>query len=339
MPRISVFMPVYNGSVYLERSIGSVMRQTFADWELIALDDGSTDNSRDVLDALARKDSRIRVFSKENDSNGNTARNMEIMNQWAEGEYFFYMSQDDRIAPDLLDRAFHEAVDRQLDIVVPNMLLEDADDTLRAVRGSYPPGGDYSLVLTGREAFYESIDFSINGFALIRRSLMNDKRLDTSCYDSDEYNTRVQFLAADRVGFCNSTFYYYQGNADAITKRFSVCWFQRLDTAVMLDRLFTANIQDYCSYPKLKSWLMGIYISLCVTYMRQYDVMSSADKKSVRARFRKFESEVGFADYRLAVIRRLSRLEGCFALWYFISGTCRNMRWLYSVYKYLKFRR
>lgn len=328
-------MPVYNGSGYLERSIGSVMRQTFADWELIALDDGSTDNSRDVLDALAGKDCRIRVFSKENDGLGNTARNMEIMNQWAEGEYFFYMSQDDRIAPDLFDKAFGEAVDRNLDIVVPNMLLEDADGTEHTVRGAYPPGGNYSLVLTGREAFYESIDFSVNGFALIRRSLMNDKRLDTRYYDSDEYNTRVQFLAAGRVGFCDSTFYYYQGNADAITKRFSVRWFQRLDTAVMLDRLFSANIQDHRLYPKLKSWLMGVYISLCVAYMRQHAVMSPAERKAARTHFCEFERETGFAGYRLAVMRRLSRLEGCFALWYFMFGTCRNMRWLYSAYKYL----
>lgn len=60
-------MPVYNGSEYLERSIGSVISQTFADWELIALDDESTDDSRAILDGLARRDNRIRVFSKHND--------------------------------------------------------------------------------------------------------------------------------------------------------------------------------------------------------------------------------------------------------------------------------
>ena len=62
MTKVSIYMPVYNGSEYLERSIGSVISQTFADWELIALDDESTDDSRAILGGLARRDNRIRVF-------------------------------------------------------------------------------------------------------------------------------------------------------------------------------------------------------------------------------------------------------------------------------------
>ena len=160
-------MPVYNGSEYLERSIGSVISQTFADWELIALDDESTDDSRAILDGLARRDNRIRVFSKHNDGKGNTARNLAMMEKWAQGEYFFYMSQDDRIDADLLEKAVGEAEKRSLDIVLPDMLLEYADGTTSAVQGSYPPNGDHSLVFSGKEAFYRSIDFSIHGFALI----------------------------------------------------------------------------------------------------------------------------------------------------------------------------
>lgn len=333
MTKVSIYMPVYNGSEYLERSIGSVISQTFADWELIALDDESTDDSRAILDGLARRDNRIRVFSKHNDGKGNTARNLAMMEKWAQGEYFFYMSQDDRIDSDLLEKAVGEAEKRSLDIVIPDMLLEYADGTTSAVQGSYPPNGDHSLVFSGKEAFYRGIDFSIHGFALINRRLIDEDRQDTNHYDSDEYNTRLQFLAAGRVGFCDSTFYYYQGNENAITKRFSIRWFQRLDTAVMIDKLFSDTFHDRKSFPKLKSWLMVIYITLSVSYMREWATISPDERKVVIVHFRGFERNIKFGGYRMAVLRRLSPLERCFAVWYFIFGTCRNMKSLFRIYK------
>lgn len=98
-------MPVYNGSLYLQRSIGSVMAQTYANWQLVALDDGSTDDSLSVLKQMAAADKRIKIMTKTNDGKGNTARNIDIMSAEAEGDYIFYMSQDDYISADLLQHA------------------------------------------------------------------------------------------------------------------------------------------------------------------------------------------------------------------------------------------
>lgn len=328
-------MPVYNGAEFLERSIGSVMRQTYADWEIIALDDGSADGSLAVLNRLAAADSRIKVVRKHNDGLGNTARNISIINGHASGEYYFYMSQDDTIAPDLFEKAIAAAQERRLDVVVPDMLLSYSDGSTRAVNGSFPPGGDHTLVLSGREAFYESVDFSINGFALIRRSLIDAMPHDLARYDSDEYNTRLEFLSADRVGFCASTFFYYQDNANAMTKRFSVRWFQRLETARMLDGVFCRVFSDQWRVARIKTWLMGIYINMSVEYMKHRRQMSPVELQAAERLFLEFEARADFSGSRLAVLSRLGTVEKCFAIWYFLFGNCRNMAWLYSLYQSL----
>ena len=64
--KISIIVPVYNAEKYLHRCIDSVLSQTFTDWEMLLVDDGSTDDSLKLLKNLAKKDSRIRVYHKEN---------------------------------------------------------------------------------------------------------------------------------------------------------------------------------------------------------------------------------------------------------------------------------
>ena len=66
MAKISIIVPVYNTAKYLERCIDSIVAQTYADWELLLIDDGSTDDSAIICDEYAAKDERIRVFHKEN---------------------------------------------------------------------------------------------------------------------------------------------------------------------------------------------------------------------------------------------------------------------------------
>ena len=132
-------MPVYNGSMYLQRSIGSVMAQTYADWQLVALDDGSTDDSLSVLKQLAAADKRIKIMTKTNDGKGNTARNIDIMSAEAEGDYIFYMSQDDYISADLLQHAVTRIEETGAEIVVPDMLLANADGSTEQAKGRFHP--------------------------------------------------------------------------------------------------------------------------------------------------------------------------------------------------------
>ena len=94
-PLISVIVPVYNASKYLERCVRAVVAQTYSQWELILIDDGSTDNSLEIIRNFAASDDRIRAFHQENSGAG-MARNKGIEN--AVGEYVVFLDSDDYIS-------------------------------------------------------------------------------------------------------------------------------------------------------------------------------------------------------------------------------------------------
>ena len=92
MPKYSIISPVYNTSEYLEQFIKSVLCQSYSDFELILVDDGSTDNSLDICNRYAEKDLRIRVLTQNNLGAG-PARNNGIKNAY--GDYLFFFDSDD----------------------------------------------------------------------------------------------------------------------------------------------------------------------------------------------------------------------------------------------------
>lgn len=93
-PLISIIIPVYNTEKYIRRCIDSVIAQSYSDWELILVDDGSTDGSGKICDEYAEKDERIRVFHKEN-GGVSSARNVGLDN--ANGEWVSFVDSDDWI--------------------------------------------------------------------------------------------------------------------------------------------------------------------------------------------------------------------------------------------------
>lgn len=100
MPEISIVMPVYNCEDYLEETLSCVFNQTFGDFELICVDDGSTDSSLNILKEFADNDSRLKIISQENKGSG-AARNRGLIE--SSGEYLFFIDSDDYIVPDFLD--------------------------------------------------------------------------------------------------------------------------------------------------------------------------------------------------------------------------------------------
>ena len=92
MPKVSIIVPVYKAEKYLNRCIDSIIAQTFTDWELLLIDDGSPDRSGEICDEYAQKDTRIRVFHK-NNGGVSSARNLGLDNVL--GEYVTFVDSDD----------------------------------------------------------------------------------------------------------------------------------------------------------------------------------------------------------------------------------------------------
>ncbi len=123
---ISVIIPVYNAEKHLERSIKSVLDQTYATLEVILIDDGSTDESGRICDAFAKKDSRVKVIHKANGGQSD-ARNCGL--DIATGDYIGFVDADDSVALNIYE------------VLLDNMIKEDAQISCCGTEQRYPDGG------------------------------------------------------------------------------------------------------------------------------------------------------------------------------------------------------
>lgn len=114
MPKVSVIVPVYNSEMFLSRCLDSILSQSLQDIEVICVDDGSTDNSIDVLNGYSKADSRVRVIRQRNKRQGG-ARNTGL--EAASGEWIGFVDSDDWIAPDFYSVLYDAALRSKADMV------------------------------------------------------------------------------------------------------------------------------------------------------------------------------------------------------------------------------
>lgn len=121
IPKISVIVAVYRAEAYLHRCLNSLLVQTFRDFEVLLVDDGSPDKSGEICDEYARKDARIRVFHKEN-GGVSSARQCGI--DHAKGEYTTHVDPDDWVEPTMLADLYTKAKEEDADMVFGDFYIE-----------------------------------------------------------------------------------------------------------------------------------------------------------------------------------------------------------------------
>ena len=129
-PKVSVILPVYNVAPYLEQCMDSIINQTLKEIEIICVDDGSTDESLDILKNYAKNDERIILIEQKNAGAG-AARNNGLAK--ARGKYLSFLDSDDFFEPMMLEKAYQKAVESEAQIVVfrSDQYREDLDEFVR----------------------------------------------------------------------------------------------------------------------------------------------------------------------------------------------------------------
>ena len=122
MPAISIIVPIYNTEQYLSRCLDSILSQSFTDFELLLVNDGSLDSSSAICDAYAEKDGRIRVFHKEN-GGVSSARNLGLDN--ARGDWVYFVDSDDEVLPNGV-QTLADGISDEVDIVMGG--FEEVDE-------------------------------------------------------------------------------------------------------------------------------------------------------------------------------------------------------------------
>lgn len=157
-PKISVIVPVYNVEQYLPRCIESILAQTFTDFELLLIDDGSPDNSGRICDEYAERDSRIRVFHKKN-GGVSSARNVGLDN--AQGEWIYFSDADDVIKKEGLQLLF-DGVKEGVEFVMAGYEIYDEAESLIYGCKKYT-----SRIVTSNDCLlymFKPIDYPYHGY-------------------------------------------------------------------------------------------------------------------------------------------------------------------------------
>lgn len=217
MLRLSIIIPVYNIEIYLKECVDSVLSQTFKDFEILLIDDGSKDTSGKLCDEIALKDSRIRVFHK---SNGglSSARNYGI--DRALGEYVIFLDSDDYwINKDILSLLVKKAESENLDVVRGEFVNVDAKG-----KQLYTPDlSEESLKLKNQIlSSYEMMKFVMNGrffswLFIFRKSAIGCLRFDENRKFQEDIDFAIKFFSKNyRCGYLPIQFYAYRQRENSI---------------------------------------------------------------------------------------------------------------------------
>lgn len=248
-PVVSIVIPVYNGSQFLTRTIQSLKAQELSEFEVLFIDDCSTDLSPEILHKASIEDRRFRCIQTPHNL-GIVPKVMNFAREHIAGEFFVYSSQDDFFSHDWLSKMVLRARETGADAVIPDLVFDTGNHVKdRRLEGV---NGDRHVVIDGRTAFSLSLDWTIPGNALWKSHLIHQfGYYDFGMY-ADEYTARFYFLNCKAVAFCDGVFYYYQGNANSITRAVSP---KRLDYAyndfrlyeLARDRNFSVELVSSCS--------------------------------------------------------------------------------------------
>ncbi|QGZ40174.1 glycosyltransferase involved in cell wall biosynthesis [Pseudoduganella flava] len=236
---VSVVIPVYNGERYIGQTLESVLAQAHPDFEVLCVDDHSTDGSLALLQDYARRDARVRVLQTPHNL-GTASRALNHALPQMRGDFFVYSSQDDLFSTDWLSSMVARAHETGADAVIPNVVLHYPGDPSRD-RILSGLRGDRTVELSGRDAAQHSLDWSIPGNALWRANLVRFFGFAEFGLNADEYSARLFFINANKVVFSDGIFYYRQDNPAAVTKRFTPKSFDYAYTQLRVYQLLAAE--------------------------------------------------------------------------------------------------
>ena len=257
-PKISVIVPVYNVEKYLHRCIDSILAQTFTDFELLLINDGSKDRSGEICDEYAANDSRIRVFHKEN-AGVSKARNQGLDN--AKGEWVTFIDSDDWVREDFLQKRLDLALKEGSDVAYCDVEYVYATHsayckTARAVQGKAENVNSWILSRT-----------TYSPIILARKDLFDkyNLRYIEGLRFGEDFNLIIKLvLYANRTSYVQEALYYYnkQNEGSAMTKLHLYRDDLRIVYSNLIECFKREGVYDECL--EMLSWCVLEYKLVCI---------------------------------------------------------------------------
>lgn len=223
MPKISVILPVYNVEQYIAKSIHSVLNQSYIDFELIVVIDGSKDNSEVIAREFEKTDLRVKVYTKPNGGLSD-ARNYGL--NVATGEFIYFLDSDDWIEPNLLEDNIKILEDKNLDFIVFGFYQDNVDSNEQLIE-NIPHIPENNEWINSEPIYFTPYMLNILGYAwnkIYRKGYLDKHQIKftigVSLVEDILFNAKV-YQYADRIVFNPKPYVHYiQRPVVTLTKQF-----------------------------------------------------------------------------------------------------------------------
>ena len=309
-PKISVIVPVYKAEVYLNRCVDSLLAQTFQDFEILLIDDGSPDKSGEICDRYAQKYSRIRVFHKEN-GGVSSARQCGIDN--ALGDYTIHADPDDWVEPTMLEELYIKAMEEDADMVICDFYTELPEKQIYVKQK--PSGLDHRTV-------FNLLMNQLHGSSwnkLIRRICFDKYGI---CFPNemslweDRYVMLNLTLYPIKIAYLPKAFYHYDyySNSNSIVRKPTI----RDLNSIKFFISFMENNSDY-----IENYVGELYNKKC--FAKSLAVQLGLSYEEFLKLYEEINSKL-VSDYRKGIIFKVNNLMGL---------SLDTNKWIYCFIKYI----
>ena len=208
MKKVSIVLPTYNGERFIKESIDSILNQTYTNWELIIVNDCSTDNTLDIINDYLSKDSRIKLISNEQNKKLPASLNIGFAN--ATGDYYTWTSDDNKYKP----TAIEEMVDfldknPQTDLVSFNFNFIHEDGTFDVT---------YTEIVPSRAQYVLAIHCNIGACFMYRKEIAQKVgEYDTNMFCAEDYDYWCRIALNGNISYQDKILYDYRNNSQSLT--------------------------------------------------------------------------------------------------------------------------
>lgn len=316
-PKISIIVPVYNVEKYLKACIDSILNQSFKDFEVILVDDGSMDSSGKICDDFARKDSRFKVIHKKN-GGVNTARKIGI--EKASGTYITFMDADDMFTDNALDVMYKACINNDLDICVGSKYIWTESDKLPNTPISTPKIDEKFLKIFNAQNLdyfhlYEVEWFMVFWGKIFKRELFNNQYIATSLkYGEDQICIKEILFKSQKIMVIPNYVYIYRKRPNSATTKRNKAAFDIFESFDLLEKVLTDYGYINKEYSHWVNWALvsfWFHMKLYLPYMYWWNFVSKICKYAQRIDLEKLKED-DISSKNLKLIRRFNNEKNLF---------------------------
>lgn len=265
--KVSIILPIYNVEKYLDECIKSLINQSYRNIEILAMNDGSKDNSINIINRYAKKDNRITIISDKNKGQG-ACRNKAI--KIASGKYLFFMDSDDYLDINTIEILIKKIMELDSDIIIYNgIAFDDYDNNIKFHKNKYfnINNNISNKIYSGREFAKFGLNYISPCIKLYNKNFIKENNI---FFTEGKYGEDVEFwykccLYANKISYVDFIGYYrrYRANSTMTGENIRVIK-DRIENLINLKAIVNMVDEEYRIYfeENLSSYALDLFYKI-----------------------------------------------------------------------------